>query len=141
MRIAEDIHDSFEKLALEEWIPLPDNDKIAVEYHELLGYEQAGRDDYFIGKLGKSYSVAKLLSGIEKPEDRQERQLRVIEREIIKAPVELPVLAPEEKKRFTLFWKIAAWTAGIITFLSALATLIDSQALKNIWTWFTALFK
>ncbi|MCU0288460.1 MAG: leucine-rich repeat domain-containing protein, partial [Acidobacteria bacterium] len=35
----QEIHDSFEKLAVEEWIPLPDHDKIAVEYRELLGYE------------------------------------------------------------------------------------------------------
>jgi internalin A len=66
-----DIHDSFEKLEVEEWIPLPDHDKIAVEYKELLGYELAGREEIFIGKLGKAYRVQQLLSGIEKPGDRQ----------------------------------------------------------------------
>ena len=66
-----DIHDSFEKLEVEEWISLPDHDKIAVEYQELLGYELAGREEIFIGKLGKAYRVQQLLSGIEKPGDRQ----------------------------------------------------------------------
>jgi internalin A len=66
-----DIHDSFEKLEVEEWIPLPDHDKIDVEYKELLGYELAGREEIFIGKLGKAYRVQQLLSGIEKPGDRQ----------------------------------------------------------------------
>jgi internalin A len=66
-----DIHDSFEKLEVEEWISLPDHDKIAVEYQELLGFELAGREEIFIGKLGKAYRVQQLLSGIEKPGDRQ----------------------------------------------------------------------
>ena len=137
----QDIHGSFEKLAVGECIPLPGHDKsekIAVEYRELLEQEEAGRDEIFIGKLGKSYSVAKLLSGIEKPEDRQERQARVIEREIIRVPLEP---APTKKKGFTLFWKIAASLAGLIAFLAALAAIFDSQTAKDIWTWLTGLFK
>jgi GTPase SAR1 family protein len=133
-----DIHDSFEKLAVEEWIPLPDNDnseKIAVEYRELLGYEKAGRHEIFIGVLGKSYSVAQLLSGIEKPEDRQEREVRVIEREIIREPV------PAKKKRFPLIWKIAAGITGFIAFIAALVAIFDSQTAKKFWDWLTGLFK
>ncbi|HLP47837.1 MAG TPA: COR domain-containing protein [Candidatus Kapabacteria bacterium] len=136
----QELHDSFEKLAVEEWIPLPDNDKIAVEYRELLGYEKAGRDDYFVGKLEKSYSVAKLLSGIETPEDRRDRQPRVIEREIIKVQTEQPVSAQEKTKRFPLFWKIAASIGGLIAFLAALAAIFDSQAAKKFWDWVAYLF-
>jgi len=137
----QDIHDSFEKLAVEEWIPLPDNDKVAVEYRELLGHEEEGRDEIFIGKLRKSYSVAKLLSGIEKPEDRRERELKIIEREIIKAPVEPPVSAPDKKKHFPIFWKIAAGIGGLIAFFAALVAIFDSQTAKEFWTWFASLLK
>ena len=70
-----DIHDSFEQLDVEELIPLPGNDKIAVEYKELMGYELAGKDEYFAGKLQKTYSVSQLLAGIEKPEDRENRKV------------------------------------------------------------------
>jgi hypothetical protein len=74
----------------------------------------------------------------KKPEDRQERQARVIEREIISVPLEP---APTKKKGFTLFWKIAAGLAGLIAFLAALAAIFDSQTAKDIWTWLTGLFK
>jgi len=32
---------------------------IEVDYEELFGYERASKDDYFIGKLGKEFSVAR----------------------------------------------------------------------------------
>ncbi|MEY3787276.1 MAG: hypothetical protein RLZ75_1483, partial [Pseudomonadota bacterium] len=66
-----DIHASFQKLTITELVPLPDNPTICLEYQELIGYELAGRDEYFVGKLGKVYSVSELLNGIEKPERRQ----------------------------------------------------------------------
>jgi hypothetical protein len=65
-----DINASFEKLKAKEMVPLPDNDEITIEYVELIGYELEGRDDYFIGKLRKGYSVKKLLNGIEKEGER-----------------------------------------------------------------------
>ncbi|MBE9593850.1 MAG: TIR domain-containing protein, partial [Proteobacteria bacterium] len=65
-----DINDSFEKLEAKEMVPLQDNDEISIEYEELIGYELEGRDEYFIGKLRKGYSVKKLLNGIEKEEER-----------------------------------------------------------------------
>ena len=64
---------TFEKLDLKELVPLPDNEEIPIEYEELIGYENAGKDEYFIGKLNKTYSVTKLLSGIERLEDRELR--------------------------------------------------------------------
>ncbi len=68
-----DIHDDFEKLAVVEWVPLPDVKDFAVEYEELIGYDLEGREEIFFGKLRSSYSVSKLLNGIEKPEDRIKR--------------------------------------------------------------------
>ncbi|MGE0086819.1 MAG: leucine-rich repeat domain-containing protein [Desulfococcaceae bacterium] len=73
-----DIHSSFEKLDVKEWIPLPDNPEITVEYDELVGYEQMFEDEYKVGKLRKSYSVSKLLNGIEKQEDRRGADKRII---------------------------------------------------------------
>ncbi len=72
------IHDGFEKLDVKELIPLPDHPEIAVEYRRLIGHERANKDEYFDGILGKSYSVSKLLNGIEKKEDRQRRAERII---------------------------------------------------------------
>jgi hypothetical protein len=105
-----------------------------VEYKELLGYERAGREEIFIGKLEKAYNVQKLLSGIEKPGDRQ---FGVINREIIKPSLETPPSEPAKKgkKIISGFWKIAAAIGGLIAFLAALAAIIDSQAVKNIWKW------
>jgi GTPase SAR1 family protein len=70
-KIFRDINDSFEELEAKEMVPLPDNDEFAIEYEELIGYELEGRDEYFIGKLRKGYSVKELLAGIEKKEERQ----------------------------------------------------------------------
>lgn len=68
----QDIHASFEwKKPPVELVPLPDNPEFTVEYEELIGYEQMGKDDYPVGKLRKVYSVSELLNGIEKPEQRQ----------------------------------------------------------------------
>jgi small GTP-binding protein len=66
-----EIHKSFEKIGVTELVPLPDFPKYEIEYEELIGYESAGKDDYFIGKLRRNYSVSKLLNGIEKPENRE----------------------------------------------------------------------
>jgi hypothetical protein len=72
----EQINDSFEKMPVTRWVPLPDEKDFAVEYEELLGHEKSGRDEIFIGKLQKSYSVSQLLNGIEKPEVRKKRYAR-----------------------------------------------------------------
>jgi hypothetical protein len=36
-----------------------------------LGYERSGRDDYFDGETGLSYSVSQLLDSVVKPEERK----------------------------------------------------------------------
>ena len=65
-----DINDSFEKLDARELVPLPENNKITIEYEELIGYELERKKDIFIGKLRKSYSVRQLLDGIEDERNR-----------------------------------------------------------------------
>jgi len=40
---------------------LPDNDKITLEYEELIGYEKMGKEFYTVGKLRKDYRVKLLL--------------------------------------------------------------------------------
>ncbi|TAK59812.1 MAG: TIR domain-containing protein [Bacteroidetes bacterium] len=59
-----DIRGSFEKLNVTEWLPLPDVDGYALEYDELIGYEESGKEEYFVGKLKKNYKVKDLLDGI-----------------------------------------------------------------------------
>jgi len=68
-----DIHGSFEKLDVKEWVPLPDAPVFAVEYEELIGHEVAKREEIFVGKLRRAYSVSDLLNGIESPMERIER--------------------------------------------------------------------
>jgi internalin A len=70
-----DINDSFEKLEAKEMVPLPDNDEITIEYEELIGYEQMGKDDYTVGKLRKTYSVNELLNGVVSEEEREEEHM------------------------------------------------------------------
>ena len=69
------INKSFAKLPCTEWIPLPDFEQ-AVEYEELLGYWLDGRDEYYNGKLRKTFPVQKLLDGIENPEVRRMKDER-----------------------------------------------------------------
>jgi len=59
-----DINKDFENLEVQEFIPLPGYPDLLVEYKELLGYERAGRDEYFVGKLGKSFSVSEMLDSV-----------------------------------------------------------------------------
>lgn len=66
----QEINDSFEKLSVIELVPLPDNPEITIEYEELIGLERMGTEKLNVGKLGKQYSVAQLLDGIERPQER-----------------------------------------------------------------------
>jgi internalin A len=49
----------------------PQYEKHSIEYEELIGYEQMGREEFIVGKTRKAYSVSELLAGIEKMEERQ----------------------------------------------------------------------
>ncbi|MEO1259271.1 MAG: COR domain-containing protein [Bacteroidota bacterium] len=69
-----EINNSYQKLEVVEWIPLPElhrGNEILVEYVELLGYEEEGVSTYYSGKLKKRFPVADLLNGVETPENRQ----------------------------------------------------------------------
>jgi small GTP-binding protein len=71
----QDINDSFEKLEVAEKVPLPGSGKITIDYEELTGLEQMGTKEFDVGKMKKRYSVAQLLDGIEKPEERMLKQI------------------------------------------------------------------
>lgn len=62
------INQSFQQLAVEELIPLPDlyeGKPRFVEYEDLIGRKDVGELYYFDGKLKKRYEVIALLEGIE----------------------------------------------------------------------------
>lgn|GEM_PF-1404404 len=61
-----DINSKFKEIEATEWIPLPDHPNEKVKYLELIGYEKAGRDEYFHGRLRKTFSISKLLNGVER---------------------------------------------------------------------------
>ncbi len=65
------INNSFEKLEVNEVIPLPGFPEHTVDYYELLGYEQKGIEEYFNGKLRKKFFVKELLDGIFTKEQRK----------------------------------------------------------------------
>ncbi|MEO8148532.1 MAG: COR domain-containing protein [Bacteroidia bacterium] len=60
-----EIHKAFEKLKVTEWIPLPGEDNISLEYDELIAYEESNMKDYFVGKIKKFFEVKELLNGLE----------------------------------------------------------------------------
>lgn len=69
-----EINATYQDLAVTEWIPLPElfqEELLLVDYEELQGYEEAGQQQYFSGKLRKAFPVDGLLNGIEKPEQRK----------------------------------------------------------------------
>lgn len=68
-----EINNSFKKLHVVEKVPLPDDASITIEYEELAGLERMGTTEFDVGKLGKRFSVSRLLDGLEKPEDREQR--------------------------------------------------------------------
>lgn len=69
-KVIRDINSSFEKLDVNEQVPLPDAPEVVIDYGELIGHEVAGRSEIFIGRLGRSYDVAHLLNGLERRENR-----------------------------------------------------------------------
>ncbi len=62
-------------LEITEKMPVPGYPQVEVDYEELLGYEKAGRDEYFIGRLGKPFSVSNdFLDKISTKKERMESQ-------------------------------------------------------------------
>lgn len=78
------INNEFKKLPVRELIPLPGYPDMELEYEELLGYEKAGKEMIFIGKLGEDFPVSKLLNGYTKKEDRMEKgQININIRDLV----------------------------------------------------------
>lgn len=70
-----EINNTYQDIEVTEWVPLPDlykGEQLLVDYQELLGYEEGGQKQYYSGKLKRTYVVANLLNGIEKPEMRED---------------------------------------------------------------------
>ena len=67
-----DINLSFEKLIVTELVPLPGAAEVLVEYTDLIGHELSKREEIFIGKLGRAFSVQLLLNGLEDAERRSQ---------------------------------------------------------------------
>lgn len=72
-----EIHEGFEKLEVEQLIPLPDNPERLVNYEVLISHEVDGIDPYYDGITRRRYPVSQLLNGVEAPEKREERTERL----------------------------------------------------------------
>ncbi len=70
-KIINEINRSFEKLQVSELVPLPGVADLFIDYLELRGYENAGREELFVGRINRSYNVKSLLDGIEKQKSRE----------------------------------------------------------------------
>ncbi|MCP4217820.1 MAG: GTP-binding protein, partial [bacterium] len=66
-----DIHRSFDKLEVEELIPLPGTDGGTVGYAALLNHEKRNKRIYYDGKLDRDFDVAQLLDGVVDKEKRE----------------------------------------------------------------------
>jgi internalin A len=66
-----DINSSFEKLAVMELVPMPDNPDVTAEYENLLNLAEAGSDIFIPVGSKKRYSVKELL-GLVQPKDKEE---------------------------------------------------------------------
>lgn len=64
------INKEFENLEVKELIPLPGYPDRLVGYTALLGHERAGKDEYFDGDLGESFSVSDMLDSVINKQER-----------------------------------------------------------------------
>ncbi len=68
------IHSEFQKLAVEEQVPLPDHPELVLKYSDLLFSEEEKQKLILVGSIKKKYNVVDLLNGIEPKEKRQARK-------------------------------------------------------------------
>lgn len=61
------LNQTYERITATELVPLPGLDGRFVGYEELVGHERAGREEYFEGTTGRTFSVRRLLSGVDAP--------------------------------------------------------------------------
>ncbi len=147
------IHDSFEKLTINELIPLSEDGKHTVDFAEILGYEKAGKDTYFSGKLGKDFQVNTLLDGIERAEDRQKRyasDVPEVTAPLPQAPVATsstplptrptstqPEMSSTPKWFESRWWPILIATSILMTILGGIAGFLEdgSNFISKILSW------
>ncbi len=72
------INESFQKLNVTEWVPLPGQKHHSVKYRDLIGHELGGQREKFVGELGRSFSVARLLGNIESPEETEQQKQQLL---------------------------------------------------------------
>ena len=65
-----DINCSFQKIEVDELLPLPYYERHTVKYEELVGLKRMGVKEFIIGLLNKKYFVQELLDSIECEEER-----------------------------------------------------------------------
>ncbi len=70
------IHSTFPNLPLTEHIPIPDHPGITIDYDDLLWYESEGMLEPPYAPIRGKIDVKALLTGIETPALRRERQLQ-----------------------------------------------------------------
>jgi small GTP-binding protein len=75
-----EIHSSFEKIAPDERVPLPDNPGITVSYLHLIRLETMRETELVPEGAAKRYNVKDLLDGI-KPEDVRQKEIEQLQRE------------------------------------------------------------
>ncbi|MCP4155461.1 MAG: hypothetical protein GY757_47495 [bacterium] len=73
-----EINDSFEKLTVQEMVPLTDDKTVAVPYNELLGLAKMGVHEYKSGALMKTYDINRLLDVFVSPGDRKKDSDKII---------------------------------------------------------------
>ncbi len=70
-----EINSSFEKLAVSERIPMPDDPTCSADYQTLIRYAEQGSDIYIAEGSGKMYSVRQLIGLVEPAGEEEMRQL------------------------------------------------------------------
>jgi internalin A len=75
-----EIHNSFEKIAPDERVPLPDNPGISISYLHLIRLERMGKLDYIPEGADREYNIKILLDGI-KPADERQKEIEQLQRE------------------------------------------------------------
>ena len=72
----DEIHASFAKLAVEEYVPIPSHPHEAIPYRDLRFYEEAGEMNPLYAPIRGRLDVRALLDGVETPAERLELTLR-----------------------------------------------------------------
>lgn len=73
-----EINSTYKNISYRELVPVPGENNFFLEYEDLIGHEESGRRELFVGKLRKGFSVKELLNGVESPEYRiQENKINI----------------------------------------------------------------